>query len=450
MHLRVTFKIMFKNKIQMTVKILVVGTMTLSFQSCSQPKELTISVKKESASEKEIASSSNVLVAPVTSGILNENVELPAELHAFRDVRIHSKIKGFVSWIGVDRGSRVRAGQVLLRLSAPELDAECEELKAKLVAAKAAHAEALSALQADKANNVESQAKLDSDQLTLERLRKAAREPGAIAQNEVDTEAKTLEGDKARLDASASKIAAAQSVVDARFQAIKAAANSLKSKEEMRNYLVIKSPINGVITERWVHEGDMAGVELGRSEEARPLLRLVELSKLRLVVSVPEYEVAGIRIGKQLSFSVPAYLGRQFTGEVMRIGHALDVQTRTMPVELDVNNSDGALEPGMYATVKWQVMRPYATLFVPTSAVASNLEKTFVVQVNHGVVNPVVVRTGQTMGDNIEIVGPLKEGDQVVLKATDEYKTGLRIDPQLASAHDIEAACQHHAVAAGE
>lgn len=391
-----------------------------------------------------------VPVVPVVSGIMDRSLELPAELQAFRDVKVHSKMKGFVSWIGVDRGSKVSAGEVLIKLTAPEIDAQVEELGAKLAGARASYAEALSQLEADKATQLELQAKLESDQMTLQRLEQAAQEPGAVAQNEVDTAAKTVEGDQARIKAARSQVAAAQSVTGAKQQSINAEASSLKALEQTRQYLTIKAPIDGIITERWVHEGDMAGVDPARNSEAHPLLRLVQTSRLRVVVSVPELEVAGTRLGEPLTFTVPAYLGKKFTGTITRIGHALDVQTRTMPVELDVDNRSGQLEPGMYASVQWRVRRPYATLLVPTSAVVTTLRDTFVVRVKDGKADVVSVKTGDTMNNQIEVVGDLQPGDLILLKGSDDYKTGASVKTRAASATDLEAAGKRRAATAGE
>ncbi len=391
-----------------------------------------------------------VPVVTVASGMMDRAIELPAELQAFRDVKLHSKLKGFVSWIGVDRGSKVAAGQVLIKLTAPEIDAQVEELGAKLAAARAGYAEALSQLEADKATQLELQAKLDSDRLTLQRLKQAAQEPGAVAQNEVDTAAKTVEGDQARINAARSKVKAAQSVVGAKQQSINAEASSLKALESTREYLTIKAPIAGTITERWVHEGDMAGVDPARSSEAHPLLRLVQTDRLRVVVSVPELEVAGTQLGEKLTFTVPAYLGKKFTGTISRIGHALDVETRTMPVEMDVDNASGQLEPGMYASVQWRVRRPYATLLVPTSSVVTTLRDTFVVRVKNGKVDVVSVKTGDTMDNRIEIVGDLQAGDTILLKGSDDYKTGASVQTRAANATDLETAGKRRSSAAGE
>ncbi|MDE2060588.1 MAG: efflux RND transporter periplasmic adaptor subunit, partial [candidate division NC10 bacterium] len=120
-------------------------------------------------------------------------------------------------------------------------------------------------------------------------------------------------------------------------------------------------------------------------------------------------------------------------GVVERIGHSLDERSRTMPVELDVANRAGQLAPGMFADVVWPVRRPQPTLFVLPSAVVTTTERMFVVRIRDGVVEWVDVRRGTAMGDLIEVFGPLAQGDQVVLRGTDELRSGTRVVAQQAS-----------------
>ena len=169
-------------------------------------------------------------------------------------------------------------------------------------------------------------------------------------------------------------------------------------------------------------------------------MRIQQKDILRLVVAVPEDCVAGLKDGQVLPFSVPAFLGKVFHGTVARLGYALDVKTRTMPVELSVINKDGALEPGMFASVDWTVSRPYKTLFVPSPAVTSDLKGTFVIAVDDGVCRRVDVTRGQSMGDQVEIVGNIKSGDLVALKATDELKTGNKVETRMATEKDMQKA----------
>jgi len=157
------------------------------------------------------------------------------------------------------------------------------------------------------------------------------------------------------------------------------------------------------------------------------MLRIRQVSKLRLVVSVPESNVAGITQGDKVSFTVPAFPGQTFTGEVQRVAQSLDVKTRTMPVELDVANSGARLSPGMYAEVIWPVRRKQTSLFVPPSAIATTTERTFVVRIRNDVAEWVDVRRGVSMGDLIEVFGPLEAGDQIAVRGTDELREGTHV-----------------------
>jgi membrane fusion protein, multidrug efflux system len=388
-----------------------------------------------------------VAVVAVQSKTLDRKLDLPGELRAFQDVPVHAKVEGYITWIGVDRGSKVKKGDKMITISCPELIEKTKEGESKLSAAESTYRRAQSALQSEKSKLVEANARLDADALTYQRLQQAAQTPGAIAQNEVDMQQKTVESDKARVASVESEVKAAEAVVVAEKHNVQAARDVLQSLLAMQSYLTIKAPFDGVITERNVHEGSIVAVDAARND--LPLVRIQQKDILRLVVAVPEDSIAGTKVGEQISFNVPAYLGKSFKGTIARLGYALDTQTRTMPVELNVVNADGSLEPGMFATVRWQVKRPYTTLFVPSTAVASDLKGTFVNRIEDNVSKRVEVQTGQPMGSMVEISGPLQEGNLVALTATDELKSGTKLVSKIADAKEIEGASKHTA-AGGE
>jgi len=152
-----------------------------------------------------------------------------------------------------------------------------------------------------------------------------------------------------------------------------------------------------------------------------------------LVIPVPEAYIAGVATGRELRYSVPAYPGRTFTAPIVRIAHDVDQRTRTMAVELDVDNTDGRLTPGTFATVLWSVDRPYATLFVPSTAVTTDLERTFVIRVDGGRTDWVDVTTGITANDQIEVFGSLHPGDLVVRNGNDALRPNTSVRAQVAS-----------------
>ena len=307
-----------------------------------------------------------VATARVVSKKLDKHLRLPGELVAFQDVAIHSKVQGFVEGIGVDRGSAVKKGDQLVRLVAPEL----------------------------KAQRAEAEVRLASDEATYRRLKDASATPGVVAGNDVEVAAKVVEADRARV----------------------------KTCEEHESYLKIAAPFDGIVTERWAHEGSMVGPSTG------PLLRLQQISELRLVVPVPESAVGGVDVGDTVTFTVPAYPGQAISGEVARLARSVDPRTRSMPVELKVSNADGRLAPGMYPEISWPVRRKQPTLFVPATAVASTMEKTFVIRIKGGAVEWVDVKLGASTPDGVEVFGALAEGDVVAARGTDELKPGTTVN----------------------
>jgi RND family efflux transporter MFP subunit len=196
----------------------------------------------------------------------------------------------------------------------------------------------------------------------------------------------------------------------------------------MEAYLRVTAPFDGVITERAIHPGALVGPSSGAG--GAPMLRLVQEQQLRLVVPVPEAYIAGVTGGTAIPFTVAAYPGQRFTGTVARIARFVDVQTRTMAVELDVVNGDGRLTPGTFAQVRWPVRRAAPSLLVPSGSVASTTGRTFVIRVNHGRAEWVDVSTGLTAGRLVEVFGDLHPGDQVAVRGTDEIQAGAAIDPK--------------------
>lgn len=328
---------------------------------------------------------------------LDVQLSLPGELKAYQSVDIFPRVTGFVKSVSVDRGSKVRAGDVLAVLEAPELVAQRAEAQSKLQAAEAQLSGA--------------RAKADADKGTFERLKSASATPGVVAGNELVIAEKSA-------DASQNQAVAAQQGVEAMRQ-------ELSAVRDMEGYLRITAPFAGVITERNIHPGALVGPSGGTSSP--PLLRLVDNMRLRLVVPVPEAYTTQLTTGSDARFSIAAYPGQQFSGRVARIAQAVDVSTRTMAVELDVANGDGRLAPGAFAQVQWPVRRSGPSLFVPSSSVAATTDRTFVIRIRDGKTEWVDVRTGLTSGPFVEVFGDLEPGDAIAERGTDELRPATNV-----------------------
>jgi RND family efflux transporter MFP subunit len=314
-----------------------------------------------------------VEVVRVVSRPLETSVRLEAELSPWESVAVYPRVTGFVASIPVDRGSIVHRGQLLARLVAPELAAQ----------------------------RVEAEARVRGDRSTLTRLEAAARTPGVVAGHDVDLAEADTRADAARV----------------------------RAVRDLEQYLVVTAPFEGVVTERNVHPGALVGPVT--SGGGTPMLRIEQVSRLRVIVAVPESLASSVRLGATATFEVRAWPARRFVGTIARSSHAVEPRTRTMAVELDVDNADDALAPGMYAAVSWPIHRSTPSLFVPRTAIVQTTERTFVVRVRNAVAEPITIRRGEVVGDEVEVVGDLVAGDTVVRRGNEELREGTRVAPRV-------------------
>jgi RND family efflux transporter MFP subunit len=329
----------------------------------------------------------------VIAQALQKTVTIPGDLTPYQGVNLNARVPGFVEALTVDRGSWVKRGQRLATISAPELRAQRAEAEAKMQAVRAQEAEA--------------QARMVAAQSTYDRLKAASATPGVVAGNDLEIAERGLEAARAHVNALKSSGGAAEAAV--------------KAVSEMEGYLQLTAPFDGVITERNVHPGSLVGPSTGA------LLRIEQVARLRLTVPVPEAYVGAIARGTSVDFRVSAFPDQTFQGVIARPAHSLDMKTRSMLVELDVNNPKQSLAPGMFAEVQWPVSRAQASLFVPRTAVVRTSERQFVVRVRNGVAEWVDVRRGELNGDVIEVFGDLREGDTVIRRGNDEIREGTKI-----------------------
>lgn len=323
----------------------------------------------------------------------DRTVTLPGELLPFEAVNLVARIGGYIETLLVDRGTPVRRGDVLVTLVAPELAAQVAEARARVEAARA--------------RRVEADTQLATTRTTFERLAAAAATPGAVADLELRRAEEAMKG--------------ATALVDSHARAVDAANAALDAVRVLEGYLRVAAPFAGRVTERFLHPGALVGPSAG------PILRLEQLHRLRLVVTVPERQYARLARGRVIEFTVPAYPSRRFSGTVARTSGSLDARTRTMAVELDVTNADETLAPGMFPAAQWPVAPTEAAMVVPATSIVTTTERTFVIRVAGGKAQWVTVKKGAVRGDLVEVIGPLAAGDVVVRRGTDEIRDGSAI-----------------------
>ena len=372
------------------------GKLILSLLLSPLLASLACSSSPAAAPKQSANSPQTVDVARVESQKLDTNLSLPAQLTPSEAVDVYPKVSGFVDSILVDRGSRVHAGEVIAKLSAPEVVAQRSQAEAHLQAAQSQLAAA--------------QAKLSSDEGTYTHLAAAAKTPGVVAGNDLAVAEQAAAADRAQVQAATNNVQAAR--------------DALRSVSQLEQYLEIRAPFGGVVTQRNLHPGALAAPS---GASAQPIVRIESVARLRLTVPVPEAYAAGIKQGLPVSFTVPQYPGRSFHAPIARIAGSINEGTRTMAVELDVRHPDPPLAPGTFATVAWPLRRSYATLVVPASAIATDLQRTFVIRVRSGQAEWVDVKPGVTVNGKTEVFGDLQAGDTVVRTATDAIRPGAAL-----------------------
>src|SRR5262245_53756502 len=257
-----------------TMTLLCLLGIALPFYSCG-----STSAEKSPAADGQAPQVPTVAVTTVVSQPLRRELRLPGDLAAYQDVALHAKVQGFVESIPVDRGSVVRRGQLLVRLTAPELHSQKQEADSRARAAQSKRAEAEAKLAGIRAQVAEAEAKLASDDATYRRLRNAAATPGVVAGNDVEVAEKVVEAARARVRLWKENEKAAEAEIRSLDEAEKAAKEAAQSVTSIESYLRVTAPFDGVVTERNVHPGSLVG------PSGSPLVRLQQVSRLRLTVA---------------------------------------------------------------------------------------------------------------------------------------------------------------------
>lgn len=307
-------------------------------------------------------------------------LSLPGELRPYEEVTIYPKIKGFVKKIFVDRGSKVKKGQLLALLEAPEVAQR---------------------YQSAKSDEQKSYEDYRYSRQSYERLKKAAMKSGAVAAIELDKAMSKLKGDSAA------------------YAAVKS--NTLVS-DQLQQYLSIRAPFDGTVMDKNISVGALVG-----ENNTMPMFSIVQNDRLRLTIAIPEKHSQSISKDTEASFTVSALPGKTFHALLSRNGEFLQQKLRSVTAEFDVVNKDRLLGGGEYAQVNLQMRRPEATFWLPATSVVQAQSGVFIVKLEGKLIKRVPVVPGIRKGELIEVFGVLHIEDQILKKGTEEWKDGQKI-----------------------
>ncbi len=315
--------------------------------------------------------------APVS--YLNPEYELsvPAELLPYEQVAVYARVTGFVKELYADRGTRVRKGQLLALLEAPEMEQQYLSDKSS---EQKAYSDYIYARQA------------------YERLAEASKTTGAVADIELERSESAMESAKSAYEASRAGTGRAS---------------------QLQQYLRITAPFDGVITERNVSVGALAG-----TGAASPLFRMAQSNKLRLTLSLPEKHAASVKQDMRAAFTVSSQPGKTFDAVLSRTSGLLDRQDRSLTLEFDVTNPAGELQGGDYAQVRLKLQRKSPSYWVPGKSVLKTQSGTFVMTLGDDGIRRVPVKEGIRLDTLTEVFGDLSADSRVILKPSEEIREG--------------------------
>ena len=356
-------------------------------------------------------------VVKVSRGKLGAPLNLAGAFKPFQDVDVHAKVAGYIKKIYVDVGSRVSEGQTLAVLEVPELAAQLAGADAAVRRSRQEISRAQGDVERAKSAHVAVHA-------MCQRLQQASEQRvGLVAQQEVDNaRAKDLEGE--------AQVSSAEAALNAAQQAFEVAEANAKQYAALSQYTRIVAPFDGVVTARHADTGSLVAAGTSSSSQAIPIVRIAEISKLRLVLPIPESIAAQIHLGDPVKVRVQA-LNSDITGKVSRFADSLDMQTRTMETEIDFNNRDGKLISGMFTETQLMLAEKRDALSVPLEAVAQNgNEATVLLVTAQNTIEQRKVRLGIQGKSRVEVVTGLKEGDRVVIGNRSRYREGEKVQPK--------------------
>ena len=321
---------------------------------------------------QQAAAGPHVLVAQVSRMPATRNLRLPATVRGFDETEIYAKVPGYLKSIYVDKGDRVRAGQVLAKIESPETDQQVANYRANYRLALVTDVR---------------------DSILVSK--------GVIAQQDYDNQHAIMLQAKA----------------------------SLKQYENLQGYEVIQAPFDGIITARNVDPGHLVPAATAATSQTSAIVAIARLRPLRVFAYVPQNVALFMKNGDPATITVNEYPGRQYTGSITRHPEALAPDSRTMLVEVDLPNIDLSLYPGMYGTAKFVVSIPSGAPLVPDDALVYRNNKVYVPVVRDQKLHLAEATLGYDNGVAVEVLKGVGYDDMVALNVGQAARDGEQVQP---------------------
>jgi len=329
---------------------------------------------------REAAVPTVAVVAP-EPGAPQDEITLPGTMQPFADAPIYARTNGYLKRWHVDIGTRVKTGQLLAEIDTPELDQQLMQARADLATAEA-------------------NAKLA--QSTAERYRDLIKSD-SVSQLDLDN---------------------ANGNLEAKLTAVESARANAGRLQQLQGFRRIEAPFDGVITARNTDIGAL----IDSGSNAKELFHIAAMHRLRVFVNVPQVYSRAAQPGLTAELTLKEFPGRRFTGTLARTSGAIDVASRTLLTEVDVDNPKNELLPGSYAEVHFKLPAAASTLRLPVDSLIFKADGLQIATVNGANrVAMVSVTAGRDFGDTVEILSGVSAGDRVVLNPPDSLTDGQTV-----------------------
>jgi RND family efflux transporter MFP subunit len=338
----------------------------------------------ESSLAKETAASAipSVNVVYPTPSTLSSEIALPGNTQAFMDTPIYSRTNGYLKSWYFDIGAHVRKGQLMAQIETPEVDQQLQVAQADLKSA---------------------QANLDLANTTSSRYQNLLK-TNSVSKQETDVAVSDASAKKAAVDASMANV---------------------RRLEQLQSFEKVYAPFDGIVTARNTDVGRL--ISAGQNTTPQELFHLAAIDKIRVYVAVPQAYAAAVKVGGKATLTLDEYPGKSFEGTIARNSNAIDQASRTLNVEVDVDNPKGELLPGAYVFVHIKVPEHVANLMVPSNTLLFRSEGLRVGIVRDGRVQLVPVKIGRDAGATVEIASGLSPNDAVILDPSDSLTSGQEV-----------------------
>jgi RND family efflux transporter MFP subunit len=330
----------------------------------------------------EEAASPTVAVVFPREGAATQEIVLPGNTQAFSDAPIYARTNGYLKRWYFDIGARVRKGQLLAEIETPELDQQLQQARADLDTA---------------------QANLNIAKITASRWQDLV-STGSVSQQETDQAASNLSAVKATVESSSANV---------------------RRLEQLQSFEKIYAPFDGIITARNTDIGAL--IDAGASAQPKELFHMAAIRTLRVYVSVPEVYSRAARPGASATLTLDEFPGQTFHGTLLRNANSIDIASRTLLVEVDVDNPTGQLLPGAYVFVHLKLPDETRSVTIPSNTLIFRKEGLQVGVVRNDRAELVPVKISRDYGNSVEIVSGLRPTDAVIVDPSDSLVTGMPV-----------------------